>query len=371
MRAAVNLHTVATATAAVLIGALATLLVGPRPPSLSGATTGDRQVVERVQEVLGEADGLRGVAVAFVEDGQVRFAGLGQEGDGDTPAVDRDTRFEIGSTTKALNGMLLADLAAAGEVRLHQRVGDLVPGTPLEQTGDATLAELAGHRSGLARLPLRPAVLTGSITATFTGGNPYSATRSDVLDWAASAKPAGGGDPAYSNFGAAVLGGALASHQGTGYGDLLTDRILAPLAMTDTTVAADTASLPEPRATGGSRSGRDQAPWLSEGFAPAGIGVWSTTADMARLARAVLAGDAPGTSAIEPRWPFTGGDRIGLGWITSQVSGRTVTWHNGGTGGFRSFIGLDPAADRAVVLLSNTTAPIDDAALELLTGELP
>lgn len=110
---------------------------------------------------------------------------------------------------------------------------------------------------------------------------------------------------------------------------------------------------------------------IAAGFAPAGTGVWSTSRYLARLAQAVLDGDAPGASAVETRWDFADGDRIGLGWITSDVNGRTITWHNGGTGGFRSFIGVDLEADRAVVLLSNTTAPIDDVALELLTEETP
>jgi CubicO group peptidase (beta-lactamase class C family) len=218
---------------------------------------------------------------------------------------------------------------------------------------------------------LQPWVLARALVANFTVGDPYQGTGSDVLDWAASAAPSGGGNPAYSNFGAAVLGSALAAHQKTSYGDLLTDRLLAPLEMTDTTVAMDPAALPEPRAVGTSRSGREQSPWLSAGFAPAGTGVWSTSRYLARLAQAVLDGDAPGASAVETRWDFADGDRIGLGWITSDVNGRTITWHNGGTGGFRSFIGVDLEADRAVVLLSNTTAPIDDVALELLTEETP
>lgn len=115
----------------------------------------------------------------------------------------------------------------------------------------------------------------------------------------------------------------------------------------------DPAGLPEPRAVGTSRSGREQSPWLSAGFAPAGAGVWSTTRDLARLARGVLDGDAPGASAIETRRDFTDGDRIGLGWITSDVNGRTITWHNGGTGGFlltgmgKAAIGL--AIGRALV----------------------
>jgi len=362
---------VTKAVAAVVTGTLAALLIGPEPPRLSAATTGDRELATQVRAILGDPDGYRGVAVALLEDGEVRFAGLGSSGPDGMPVVDEDTRFEIGSITKALNGMLLADLAAAGEVRLDDRVGDLVPGTALAETGDATLAELAGHRSGLPRLPLQPEFIARSVAGLVTGGNPYHGSGQDVLDWAASAAPTGGSDPAYSNFGAAVLGSALAAHHGARYGDLLTERVLAPAGMADTTVAIDPATLPEPRATGTTRSGQAQAPWLSPGFAPAGIGVWSTTGDLARLARQVLDGSAPGVTATEPRWNFTDDDRIGLGWITTEVNNRAITVHDGGTGGFRSFVGLDTEADRAVVMLSSTSAPIDAAALELLTGEAP
>lgn len=372
MRRRLTRRAVTAVVAAVATGALATATIGPDPPSLSAATSGDRELAQQVRDVLGGPDGYRGVAVALVDDGGIRLAGLGTSGHPARHTVDGDTRFEIGSMTKALTGMLLADLVADGEVRLDQRVGDLVPGTRLGKTGDATLAELASHRSGLPRLPTDPEFLARSVVANFTGGNPYrGVTRQDVLGWAGRAAPSGGADPAYSNFGVAVLGHALVAHQGIGYRDLLAERILAPLGMTDTTVALTRAELPEPRARGTSRTGRAQAPWLSEGFAPAGTGSWSTAADLARLAAAVLRGDAPGVAAIEPRWEFTDGDRIGLGWITSEINGRTVTWHNGGTGGFRSFVGLDVEADRAVVLLANTSAPVDEAGFELLTGEAP
>lgn len=361
-------RTVIRAVAAVLTGALAALLIGPAPPRLSAATTGDRELARQVRAVLGDADGYRGVAVAVLDDGETRFAGLGSAAPDGGPTVDEHTRFEIGSIPKALTGMLLADLADSGEVRLDERVGGLVPDTALARTGDATLAELATHRSGLPRLPHQPELLARSVLANFTGGDPYHGTAQDVLDWAAEAAPAGSAEPEYSNFGAAVLGSALAAHQGTSYPDLLTERILRPVGMADTTVAVDRATLPEPRAEGTSRSGRDQTPWLAPGFTPAGIGVWSTASDLARLAGRVLDRSAPGAAATEPRADLGDGDRIGLGWITSQVDGRTVTWHNGGTGGFRSFIGVDAEANRAVVLLSNTTAPVDAAAFDLLTA---
>lgn len=367
----VTRRSVTKAVAAAVTGALAALLVGPDPPSLSGTTSGDRHLAEQARAVLGDPGGYRGVALALLDDGEVRFAGLGAAAPGGSTRVDEQTRFEIGSTGKALTGMLLADLAADGEVRLDDRVGGLVPGTALEETGDATLAELASHRSGLPRLPRQPEFVVPTLIAAQTGGNPYRGTEQDVLDWAASAAPAGASEPAYSNFGAAVLGSALAAHQGTRYPDLVTERVLAPVGMADTTVAVDEGTLPEPRAVGTSSSGRAQAPWLAAGFTPAGIGMWSTAEDLARLASAVLDGTAPGLAATEPRWDYPDGDRVGLGWFTSQVNGRTITWHNGGTGGFRAFIGLDAEADRAVVMLSNTTAPVDAAALELLTGEAP
>ena len=42
-----------------------------------------------------------------------------------------------------------------------------------------------------------------------------------------------------------------------------------------------------------------------------------------------------------PTAPFVGEMRIGAGWLTGPLLRRTVTWHNGGTGGFRSFVGID------------------------------
>jgi CubicO group peptidase (beta-lactamase class C family) len=362
---------VAKAVAAVVTGVLAALLVGPNPPKLSEATTGDGELARQVRTVLGTDDGYRGVGVALLENGKVRFAGLGSAGYDDTAKVDDHTAFEIGSIPKALTGMLLADLAQAGEVRLDQRVGDLVPGTALGNTGNATLAELASHRSGLPRLPSQPAFMARAMLANITGGNPYQGTEQDVLDWAASAGPSGRSDPSYSNFGVSVLGDALAADQRTNYPDLVTKRVLGPLGMSDTTLAVDQATPPDPRASGTSRSGRPQVPWLAPGFTPAGIGVWSTSADLARLLQRILDGDAPGIEATRARWDFGDGDRIGLGWITTNVNGRVITWHNGGTGGFRSFVGFDAAADRAVVLLSNTSAPVDGAAFELLAGRAP
>ena len=48
-----------------------------------------------------------------------------------------------------------------------------------------------------------------------------------------------------------------------------------------------------------------------------------------------------------------------------------MVWHNGGTGGYHSFIGFDPKARRGVVVLSNSANDIDDIGRHLLVSQYP
>jgi hypothetical protein len=127
--------------------------------------------------------------------------------------------------------------------------------------------------------------------------------------------------------------------------------------------------LPADRATGSQANGRRQAEWISAGYAPAGVGVWSSTADLGRLVSALLAADAPGGTAVRPRaGTDADSERVGLDWFTSTRNGWTVTWHNGGTGGFRSFVGFDAEAGRGIVVLAATSRDVDPAGFDLLIG---
>jgi hypothetical protein len=46
--------------------------------------------------------------------------------------------------------------------------------------------------------------------------------------------------------------------------------------------------------------------------------------------------------------------------------GANVTWHNGGTAGYRTFLGFDPAAKKGVIVLCNTNLVSDDLGLHIL-----
>ena len=95
---------------AILAAALAALFFAPGAPALgepdgdTGETgaTGDAELARRVRDLVPDDDGFRGLAVATVEDGRVRFAGLGDAGDG--RPVTADTPFENGSVTGLFDG---------------------------------------------------------------------------------------------------------------------------------------------------------------------------------------------------------------------------------------------------------------------------
>ena len=73
----------------------------------------------------------------------------------------------------------------------------------------------------------------------------------------------------------------------------------------------------------------------------------------------------------EPRVAAGPGAMIGLNWITRTGGERTIVWHNGGTGGYRSFIGFDPDREVGVVVLTNSNEGSDDIGFHLLDPSLP
>lgn len=353
------------ALASLLVAWLLYWVVGPDAPQLAVATGGDTELTSTVELMLSNRlEGHDALSVAVVTDAGVRFAHFGTQTNGSP--VDETTSFEIGSITKPLTGMLLADLIETGDLNPDTTLSEAVgAGLVLDGSGaDVSLEALASHRAGYPRLPR--SFLPRSFLTAFTGGDPYAGDSDTVLQQAADIDP-DGSDYSYSNLGVAALGNAVAVNQNTDYGDLLRDRLLGPVGMNDTVAVDAEQRLPGSRADGSTAAGRETDEWLANGWQPAGIATWSTSADLARLAVAVFDGSAPGIAALEPRFQRGDEQQIGYGWLIGTTDdGVEITAHSGGTGGFRSWIGLDRSEQRAVVVLSNTTMPVGDLGESLL-----
>src|SRR5690606_10258582 len=269
-------------------------------PRLSDETTGDPALADALREAAGDR-GYRGLAVALVEGGTVRTAGLGSTGGPDARPIHEHTPFEIGSIGKGLTGMLLADSGLDPATPLAA----LLPDVRFDDVdlANASLEELTSHRSGLPRLRITITSFARSWLAGVLGTDPYRGdTAQSVLDDVAAASSSGPSGMSYSNLGVAVLGLALAEEAGQPYPDLLDERILQPLGMTDTMFASHEEGLPEGRAHGVRANGLPADPWLERGWGGAGLGLWSTLSDLARLMSALIDGSAPGADATTPRF---------------------------------------------------------------------
>lgn len=337
------------AGAAVLV---AGVVLMPRVPQLSTETSGDPALIDQVMDGLDSGTRDR-LSVAVFDEAGATTAHFG--------ATD-DTVYEIGSVTKTVTAALYADALDRGEVTSETALGDLL------DLGDSaasrvTLESLATQSSGLPRLPSTPDVLLASVVSNFTASDPYRFGL-DQLESQAEQTAVGQPGYSYSNLGFALLGQALASAAGTEYSALVQERMFDAIGMPQSAVPVTADRLPDAATTGYTSGGRPADAWTLDANAPAG-GVRSTTADMVRYGQALLDGSAPGAEALDPRADAGDLDRIGYAWFTTEG----ITWHNGMTGGFASFIGLDRETGRGVVILSNTAVAVDDLGFALLEGE--
>ena len=287
--------------------------------------------------------------------------------------VDSNGVFEIGSITKVLTASILADMVDHGKVRLDDPVAKYLPPAvrvPSRNGKQITLLDLATQSSGLPRMPtnftprdsLNPyADYTVQQMYTFLSG--YQLTR-DV-----------GAEYEYSNLGVGLLGHALALKAGLSYEALVRQRILAPLGMRETAITL-TPTMRARLVPGHEIDGRVVPNWDLPTLAGAGA-LRSTAADMLRflianldstalpLGHTLRETHAARHATSDPNL------RIGLAWhILSRPVGNIV-WHNGGTGGYRSFTGFDQARRIGVVVLSNVNSSVDDVGFHLLDETFP
>ena len=115
-------------------------------PALSAAASGDGRLLAELRSLqdMGSLAGLQDVAVAKVDldaAQPVRLAALG---------AATTTRMEIGSITKALTGLIVADSIKRGELSLDAPVETYIPQLRGSPAGSVSIRELVTHRSGYA-----------------------------------------------------------------------------------------------------------------------------------------------------------------------------------------------------------------------------
>jgi D-alanyl-D-alanine-carboxypeptidase/D-alanyl-D-alanine-endopeptidase len=316
-----------------------------------------------------------GIVVGVIDAKGRRIVAYGSLEKGDKRPLDGDTLFEIGSITKVFTSLLLADMAQRGEVRLDDPIAKYLPASakvPERGGRQISLVDLATHTSGLPRMPanFRPKDPANPY-ADYTEEQLYSFLSSHELIRDIGLKFE------YSNLGFGLLGLGLAHHAGTDYETLVETRICEPLGMKSTRITLSP-DMERRLAAGHSADLVTVSGWDIPTLAGAGA-LRSSANDLLIFLAATMGYThttlAPAMKAMLSITRPTGQPFVdtGLGWTVDTRGGNKIISKNGGTGGYRTFIGYAPRSGVGIVALSNseTAAGVDDVGLHLLDARYP
>ncbi|MEU4838580.1 serine hydrolase domain-containing protein [Nocardia testacea] len=237
-------------TAAVLLCACTTSSVEPAPEPSVAATHLDR-VRGDLDAVVGS--GAVGAVATLTENGAtaVATAGLSDIATGTPIPADRPQHVRVGSVTKAFTAAIVLQLVAEHRIDLDRSIDTYLPGLLAGAGVDGraiTVREILGHRSGLPELPVTPE--TNEYEAA-RDGRTFTPAQEIAAALRHPAQFAPGTRFQYTNTNYIVAGMLIEAVTGHRYTDELRDRVLMPLALSDTYLpATGETGLRDPHPTG-------------------------------------------------------------------------------------------------------------------------
>jgi len=344
------------------------------PPTGTAALPSEADVRQILVHAVDTEKRTVGIVVGLIDSNGSRVIGYGQLDEKSPGTPGADTVYEIGSVSKVFTSLLLADMVTRGKVALDDPVAKYLPSSvtmPSRNGKQITLVDLATHTSGLPRIPsnLKPSHADNPY-ADYTVENLYTFLSSYQL----TRDP--GDKYEYSNLGGGLLGHVLALRAGKDYETLLRERVLTPLHMTSTGIELT----PDERARlapGHTESLERTSNWDVPTLAGAGA-LRSTAHDLLLFLSANLGyARTPLAPAMEfqrtaVRRPTGVPDlQVALAWHILEHDGNEIVWHNGGTGGYRSWVGFDLKKRTGALVLSNSANSVDDIGQHLVDSSLP
>lgn len=378
--------------AAIILSSVAAPAFAQQAPTPAAQTAKPMQAVDDAFAAFRSANPVPGMVYGVVRDGKlVHWRGGGvrtlAEGATSLPAgneIAADTRFRIASMSKAFTALAILSLRDAGKLSLDDPADKYVP-------------EMRGWRYATTDAPrIRVKDLLAHVGGLVTD-DPWG-DRQQVLSDAEFGRIIAAGVPwsrapgmahEYSNFGYALLGRIVSNASGKPYQRYITDTILTPLGMRDTTY--DVLSVPRDKLALGSRleNGAWSAePVMKDGAFGAMGGIVTTANDYAKWLGFLLSAWPPRDGAetgpvrrssvremveglnfarVSPRPGAAEGDRCmhaytyGMGMrVTPDCDLGLTLSHGGGYPGYGSFVVLAPETGTAVFAFTNRTytAPV-------------
>lgn len=321
-----------------------------------------------------------GASIAVVRGDKVVFAkGYGVRDLVKNKEVDPSTIFQVGSTSKAFTAALIGMLVEEKKLSFDGKVAEYMPEFELFDpyvSREVTLRDLLSHRTGMPNMGwlwYASPFHSQEILHRLRYQPPNSSFRSK---WE------------YQNCMFLAAGECSAKVAGSDWHTLLRKRLFKPLSMKSSSSTYEklmkAKNLAYPHAYLDGKL--TVVPHRNlDNIAPAGS-INSNVLDMANWLQMLLHdGNFEGEQLLKKetikqmhtiQMPFSLPDEVdkvlpgankfmgyGLGWVIQDFKGKKMIWHNGGIDGMRSFVGLVPESDLAVVVLTNSSYLDDGAAI--------
>lgn len=287
------------------------------------------------------------ITVGIIQNGEASYQVFGEDG----ALLDlEDHDYEVGSITKTFTSSLISKAVEEGKLNLLDTI-DLHLDLP-EGNSYPTIAELLTHTAGYDGYYFESEMIGNFLS----GKNDFNGiSKEKILNKVKSISV----DKEeysynYSNFGFATLGLVLEEIYEDDYTSLVNSFAQEELGLENTEISKKAGDL------------ANYWDWnAQDGYLPAG-GIVSTISDMLKYAQIQLNEEESFIQATHSSLKTVNAttsqyeifdirlDSIGMAWVLDDENG--LIWHNGATGHYNSYLGIDKENQTAVVVLSNLSA---------------
>ena len=219
-------------------------------------------------------------------------------------------RMRLASTSKAFSGAVAVSLVSEGQLSLHDKVGEYLPGLPRKDWRKVTLRHLLDHTSGLPDFTQSQGY-QNAVRANLKNAPPPRKLISYVEDKKQRFKS--GSKYHYSNTDNAVVGIMVERATGRTYESQLREQVYGPLGLKQTTLPAGP-NLRAPYIHGYDNDPNERPPddiseLVAAGWAWASGGMVSTPTDLNDFIRGYVGGDLFGPKTLERQRRIVEGGR--------------------------------------------------------------
>jgi len=292
-----------------------------------------------------------GAIIGIYVKGETRYLSFGSIKKGSEEKPNQKTLFEIGSITKPITGLMLAQAIEDGILRDDDQLNSFRNDWKHQKTSDITLVELVTHTSGL---PTYPCNLKDEPFSYYKYNEQelIEGLKDDAFTEKCNLGPKN--TWLYSNWGFGLLGYLITIKQNTNFAQILESKWTAPLDMQNTITSL------EPRhkalmAQGYTYEGKE-APLADRDILQGSGSIRSNAEDMMKFALAYLYPEKTSLESVlkrsmQVKFIDTDGSKVAYGW---EVTKANNLYKNGMTMGYSRFIKIYPKDETVIFYLSNT-----------------